>query len=92
MEPTWDDTLDLPHGSYSIVNIQDYFEIIIKKKKKNFTENLIVQTFLNKIKTRIVFKIKTSYKLESLIPETMRLLGSTKKALIKIKTAKAYQN
>ena len=91
MEPTWDDTLDLPHGSYSIVNIQDYFEIIIKKKK-NFTENLIVQTFLNKIKTRIVFKIKTSYKLESLIPETMRLLGSTKKALIKIKTAKAYQN
>ena len=92
MEPTWDDTLDLPHGSYSIVNIQDYFEIIIKKKKKNFTENIIVQTFLNKIKTRIVFKIKTSYKLESLIPETMRLLGSTKKALIKIKTAKAYQN
>ena len=91
MEPTWNDTFDLPHGSYSIVNIQDYFEIIIKKKK-NFTENLIVQTFLNKIKTRIVFKIKTSYKLESLIPETMRLLGSTKKALIKIKTAKAYQN
>ena len=24
--PTWDDSFDLPDGSYSIVNIQDYFE------------------------------------------------------------------
>ena len=35
----------------------------------------------NKIKNRIVFKIKTGYKLELLTPETMRLLGSTKKAV-----------
>ena len=33
----------------------------------------------NKIKNRIVFKIKTGYKLELLTPETMKLLGSTKK-------------
>ena len=32
-----------------------------------------------KIKNRIVFKIKTGYKLELVTPETMRLLGSTKK-------------
>ena len=32
----------------------------------------------NKIKNRIVFKIKTRYKLELLTPETMRLLGSKK--------------
>ena len=31
------------------------------------------------IKNRIVFKIKTGYKLELLTPETMRFLGSTKK-------------
>ena len=31
------------------------------------------------MKNRIVFKIKTGYKLELLPPETMKLLGSTKK-------------
>ena len=35
--------------------------------------------FTNKIKNRIVFKIKTGHKLELLSPETMRLLGNTKK-------------
>ena len=42
------------------------------------TENPPVQVYPNKI-NRIVFKIKTGYKLELLTPETMRLLGSTKK-------------
>ena len=31
--PTWNDTFDLPDGSYSISDIQDYFEFIIKKMK-----------------------------------------------------------
>ena len=30
--PTWNDTFDLPDGSYSISDIQDYFEFIIKKQ------------------------------------------------------------
>ena len=34
---------------------------------------------MNKIKNRIVFKIKTQYKLELLSEETMQLLGSSKK-------------
>ena len=34
---------------------------------------------MNKAKNRIVFKIKTGYKLELLSPETMKLLGSIKK-------------
>ena len=42
------------------------------------TKNPSVQIYPNKIKNRIVFKIKTGYKLELLTPETMRLLGSTK--------------
>ena len=29
--PTWNDTFDLPDGSYSTSDIQDYFEFIIKK-------------------------------------------------------------
>ena len=54
---TWNDTFDLPDGSYSIVYIQDYFELIIKKHE-TLTENPPVQIYSNKIKNRIVFKIK----------------------------------
>ena len=76
--PTWNDTFDLPDGSYFIANIQDYFKFIIKKHE-NLPENLPVQIYPNKIKNRIVLKIKTVYKLELVTPETMKLLGTTKK-------------
>ena len=82
--PTWNDTFDLPDGSYSISDIQDYFEFIIKKHE-TLTENPPIQIYPNKIKNRIVFKIKTGYKLELLTPETMKLLGSTKKDVDKDK-------
>ena len=49
------------------------------------TENPPVQIHPSKIKNRIVFKIKTGYKLELLTPETMKLLGSTKKDVDKDK-------
>ena len=42
-------------------------------------ENSPSQIYQNKIKNRIVFKIKADYKVELLTPKTMRLLGSTKK-------------
>ena len=87
----WDDTFDIPDGSYSIADIQDYFEFIIKKHK-NLTENPPIQIYPNKTKNRIVFKIKSGYKLELLTPETMRLLGSTKKMLMQIKIVKMYKN
>ena len=81
---TWNDTFDLPDGSYSIDYVQDYFEFIIKKHE-TLTEDLPIEIYPDKIKNRIVFKIKTGYKLELLTPETMRLLGSTKKMLMQIK-------
>ena len=74
----WNDEFDLSDGSYSISDIQNYFQCIIKKHEI-IVNNSPVQIYENKIKSRIVFKIKTSYKLELLSPETMRLLGSTKK-------------
>ena len=49
------------------------------------TENPPVQIYPNKIKSRIAFKIKTGYKLALLTPETMKLLGSTKKHVDKDK-------
>ena len=76
--PAQNDEFDFADGSYSIADIQDYFEFIIKKHE-TLTENPPVQIYPNKIKNRIVFKVKTGYKLELLSPETMKLLGSTKK-------------
>ena len=76
--PTWNDNFDLPHGSYCIADIQDCFEFIIKKHE-TLTENPPIQIYPNKIKNRIVFKIQTGYKLDLLTPETIKLLGSTKK-------------
>ena len=82
--PNWNDTSDLPDGSHSISVIQDYFEFIIKKRE-TLTENPPIQIYPNKIKNRIIFKVKTGYKLELLSPETMKLLGSTKKDVDKDK-------
>ena len=71
--PTWNDAFDLQDGSCSISDIQYYFEFIIKKHE-TLTNNPPIQIYPNKIKKRIVFKIKTGYKLELLTLETMRLL------------------
>ena len=81
--PARNDTFDLP---------DDYFEFVIKKHE-NLTKNPAVQIYPNKMKNRIYFRIKTGYKLELLTPETMKLLGSTKKKMsIKIMMEKTYQN
>ena len=88
--PAWNDTFNLPDGSYSIADIQDYFEFIIKNHE-TLTENPPIQVYPNKIKNRIVFKRKTGYKLELLTPETMRL-NSTKNMLMQMKIVKMYQN
>ena len=78
------DFFDLPGGSYSISDLQDYFEFIIKKHEA-LTENPPIQIYPNKIKNRIIFKVKTGYKLELLSSETMKLLGSTEKDVDKDK-------
>ena len=78
LAPTWNDTFDLLDGSYSINDIQDYFEFIIKKHE-TLTGNPPIQIYPNKIKNSIAFKIRTGYELDLLTPETMKLLGSTKR-------------
>ena len=55
------------------------------KKHETLAENPPIQIYSNKIKSRIVFKIKTGYKLELLSPETMKLLRSAKKDVDKDK-------
>ena len=72
---TWNETFDLLDGSYNISEIQDYFEYIIKKHE-TIGENAPILIYTNTINNRIVFKIKTGYKLELLSEETMKLSGS----------------
>ena len=79
--PTLKDEFTLPNGSYSVSDIEDYFEYIIKKHET--IADTPVQNYVNKIKSRIVFKIKTGYKLELLTEETMQLLGRLKKVIDK---------
>ena len=47
--PTWNDTFDLPDGSYSTADIQDYFEFIITKHE-TLTEIPPVLIYPNRIK------------------------------------------
>ena len=75
--PTWNDTFDLPDGSYNIPAIQNYIEYI-NKKHKTIAETAPILIYVNKVTNGIVFKIKTGYKLELLSKETMQLLGSTR--------------
>ena len=67
----------MPDGSYNIPKIQDYTEYIIRKHE-TIGETAPILIHANTINNRIVFKIKTGYKLELLSKETMKLLGSTK--------------
>ena len=67
---TCNDEFNLSDGSYSVSDIQDYFEYIIKKHEA-IADNPPVQIYVNKIKNKIVFKIKTEYKLELLTEETI---------------------
>ena len=67
--PTWNEEFELLDRSYSVSNIQDYFEYIIKNHE-TVTDNPSIRMYVNKIENRITF-------------ETMKLLGSTKSRITK---------
>ena len=54
--PTWNEEFTSPDGSYSVSDIQDYFQYL--KKHRENTDKPSIQIYLNKIKNRITFKIK----------------------------------
>ena len=82
--PTWNDKFELPDGSYSVSDIQDYFEYILKKHGEN-TDNPSIRIYVNKIKNEVTFKIKTGCYLDLLTPETMKLLRSAENKITKTK-------
>ena len=82
--PAWNDKFELPDGSYFVSDIQDYFEYVFKKHGEN-TDKSSVEIYVNKTENRVIFKIKDGYSLELLTPETIKVLGSTKKKITKDK-------
>ena len=82
--PTWSDEFEVTNGSYSISDIQDYFEYILKKHSEN-VDNPSIKIYVNKIENRVTFKIKKGCYLELLTPQTMKLLGSTESKITKDK-------
>ena len=82
--PTWSEEFELPDGSYSISDIQDYFEYILKKHSVS-VDNPSIRIYVNKIENRITFKIKNGYYLELLTPEIIKLLGSAENKITKDK-------
>ena len=60
--PTWSDEFELPDGSYSILDIQDSFEYILKRHSES-VDNPSIKIYVNKIENRVTFKIKNGYQL-----------------------------
>ena len=64
-------------SSYSVSDIQDYNEYIIKKHE-TLTATPLIHVYINKINNRLVFEIKDGYKLQLQTPKTMKLFCSIK--------------
>ena len=64
--------------------IQDYIKYVIKKCE-TLTTIPPIHVYVNRINSRLVFKIKDGYKLELQTSETMKLFGSTRKLIGKTK-------
>ena len=82
--PKWSDEFELPNGAYSMSDIQDYFEYILKKHSES-VDNSSIKIYVNKIENRVTFKIKKGQYVKLLTPETMKLLGSTESKITKDK-------
>ena len=82
--PTWSDEFELADGSYSISDIQDYFEYILRKHSESVGDPPI-KSFVSTNENRVTFKIKNGYYLELLTPETIKLFGSTESKITREK-------
>ena len=76
--PAWNEKLQLIDGSYSLSDIQDYFEYNIIKHE-TVTDNPLIRIYANKTENKITFRIKAGYYLEALTPETMELVAASSK-------------
>ena len=55
--PTWSEEFKLPDGSYSVSDIQDYFEYILKKHSES-VDNPSIRRYINRIEIELHLKLK----------------------------------
>ena len=67
-------------------------ELELAEKHETVTGNSSIMIYVNKIKNRITFKIKTGHYLKLLKPETIKLLGSNKSKVTKDKNGENVPN
>ena len=82
--PTWNDQFELPDGTYSVSDIQDHIEYIIKNHE-TLRKISLIHTYISRSNNSLVSEIKDGCKLELQTPETMKLFGSTKELIDKTK-------
>ena len=89
---TWNGEFELPDESYSVSDIQYYFEYIFKKHGEK-TDNPSLKMVVNKIKNRITFnKIKIGLFPALLTPETIKLFGSNESKITQDKNGENVLN
>ena len=66
---TWNGNFELVDESYSVLDIQNYFEYIIKKREK-VNDNQSTRRYILKVENRVTFKIKAGHYLQLLMLET----------------------
>ena len=79
MTPSWNEEFELPEGSYTVADINDYFQFIVEKHTKDHKDD--IKIYVNKTANRVTFKLKTGVILELMTPETQRFLGSSTNAI-----------
>ena len=74
--PTWNDEFDLPDGSYSISDFQDYFEYIIKKshscEEGGAHLRFFFLAFIDELEKQITIKKTVAFFLENIKKNTCR--------------------
>ena len=55
---TWDEEFELPDGSYSVSDFEDYFEYTIKTNNEAQADKPPVQIYVNKNQNWVTFNIK----------------------------------
>ena len=81
---TWSYEFELLDGFYSMANIQDYINYIIKKNE-TVTKISSIRVYINRINNGLVLKVKDVYKLELQTAEIMKLFANKKILLAKVK-------
>ena len=87
--PTWNEESELPDGLYSVLDIQDYFEYLIKTHE-TVTNNPLEMIYVNKIENRTTLKTSTGYYVKLLTPEATKVLGSTISKITKDKNGENF--